>query len=282
MKLFINNLSNYIKLGLIISIILVNNSLISIAEEYPMGIGVQLRQKNEKIYIVNFEQDSSASESGLQKDDEIIEINGASIKNLSLEEVANKIKGEKNTKVRLKVITKNNEIKDIEITRNFNVHLAEIKNNLLLLLESKKYTEMLILTNKYLNDENVFNNKTLLIIIYDYRGIARYNLGDNLAGYKEFKKAVNIIPHSLGFYGMGNCALGAKQYSLALKLFILSIDYNNDNPEAFEGKAYACLGLRKNEEYFKNLEYAKEQYLRKGNTVKYKEILELLKNEGYY
>ena len=281
MKSFMLNVSYYIKIGLIIGIIFTSNSLTTLAEENLMGIGVKLQQKNEKIYIVKPEQDSPASDAGLQQDDEIVEINGETIKNLTLDEVVNRIKGEKDTKVKLKIITKDNEIKNIEITRNFDVYIAQIKNNLLVLLENKKYTEILILSNEYLKDKNVLSNKTLLTTIYDYRGIARYNLDDNLAGFEEFNKAADIIPHSYAFYGMGNCALGAKQYDIALKFYILSIDYNKDNPEAFEGKAYACLGLKNYKEYFKNLEYAKEQYLRHGNTVKYKQMLERLKNEGY-
>lgn len=155
--------------------------------------------------------------------------------------------------------------------------INEKKDNLLKLLNKQKYTELLIVTNEYIKDKIFDNDKVIMSIIYTYRGIARYNLGDYVEGANEFEKSAKILPNYYAFLGLGNCALAVEVYDIALKWFTLSILYNEDNPEAFEGKAYACLGLKKHKEYYQNLEYAKEQYLRHGNSVKYKQMLERLK-----
>lgn len=375
---------------LLICFFIFNCMLIVYADTSNAGIGVILKEENNKIIIDEILSNSPAELKGLKTKDIILEIDGVSTENLQLEEVRSKIIGEKNSKVSIKIL-RNEEINKFgfktciskpqvfEILRNYDfsavpqvevfkdgndyylkltdkgnkylckviyerdginyfrkircekdnnntydgrygtnvklpvetwkdwdilffnkygeysiwhdnpdpniksdkelqfVKINEKKDNLVKLLNNQKYTELLIVTNEYIKNQTIADDEVMMTLIYTYRGIARYNLDDYVEGANEFEKSAKIIPNYYAFLGLGNCALGAKVYDIALKWFTLSISYNKDNPEAFEGKAYACLGLKKYKEYYQNLEYAKEQYLRRGDNVKYKQMLERLK-----
>lgn len=65
------------------------------------GIGTTLIEKDEKIIIVSLIKDAPAEKAGIEVKDEIIKVDGKSVKDMSIEEVINKIKGQEGTKVTL-------------------------------------------------------------------------------------------------------------------------------------------------------------------------------------
>src|SRR5699024_8558429 len=67
------------------------------------GIGAKVSMVNDKVTIISPIKDSPAEKAGLQPNDQIIKIDGNSIKDLNLNEAVMKIRGEKGTKVALSI-----------------------------------------------------------------------------------------------------------------------------------------------------------------------------------
>lgn len=65
------------------------------------GIGTQIAIKDGKLVVISPIENSPAEKAGIKADDEILEINGASTKGISIEKAADKIRGEKGTTVTL-------------------------------------------------------------------------------------------------------------------------------------------------------------------------------------
>jgi carboxyl-terminal processing protease len=85
------------------------------------GIGIQIGlDKSQRIVVIAPIQGTPAFKAGLQPKDEILEVDGTSTKGLSIEEVANKIRGTPGTNVKI-VVQRASEKKEYSITR------AEIK-----------------------------------------------------------------------------------------------------------------------------------------------------------
>ncbi len=85
------------------------------------GIGVQIGlDKSQKIVVIAPIQGTPAFKAGLMPKDEILEVDGTATQGLSIEEVANKIRGTPGTQVKIKVL-RGEAKKDFSITR------AEIK-----------------------------------------------------------------------------------------------------------------------------------------------------------
>ena len=82
-----------------------------------VGIGVYMGQnKDNNIVILETMENSPAKEAGIQKGDIIQEVDGESVEGLDTSGVASKVKGEENTKVKLKIL-RGDETLDIEIVR---------------------------------------------------------------------------------------------------------------------------------------------------------------------
>ena len=83
-----------------------------------VGIGIYMIVNYEEGYIdvVDVMKDSPALEAGLKKDDRILKVDGEEITSENVEELANAIKGEEGTKVKLEV-KREKEILEIEIER---------------------------------------------------------------------------------------------------------------------------------------------------------------------
>ena len=83
------------------------------------GIGAQVDKKGDYIVIVAPIDDSPAQRAGLRAQDLILEVNGTSTQGMSLEEAVSKIRGEKGTKVNLKISREGKkEPFDVEIIRD--------------------------------------------------------------------------------------------------------------------------------------------------------------------
>ncbi len=67
------------------------------------GIGTEIGVEDEKIIIVSPYKDSPAEKAGLKPKDEIVSVDGNSVKGLNVQEVSVKIRGEKGTKVKLEI-----------------------------------------------------------------------------------------------------------------------------------------------------------------------------------
>lgn len=80
------------------------------------GIGVQIATKDGKLMVIAPIEDSPAEKAGLVAEDEILEINGASTKGITIDKAADKIRGEEGTNVTL-LIKRKNEIKTYTIAR---------------------------------------------------------------------------------------------------------------------------------------------------------------------
>lgn len=80
------------------------------------GIGIQIATKEGKLMVIAPIEDSPAEKAGLMADDEILEINGASTKGISIDKAADKIRGEEGTTVTL-LIKRKDVVKPYTIAR---------------------------------------------------------------------------------------------------------------------------------------------------------------------
>ncbi len=96
-----------------------------------VGIGIYMIVNYEEGYIdvVDVMKDSPALEAGLKKDDRILKVDGEEITSENVEELANAIKGEEGTKVKLEV-KREKEILEIEIERK-RIEVSHINSEML-------------------------------------------------------------------------------------------------------------------------------------------------------
>lgn len=82
------------------------------------GIGAEITYKeDESVHIGKVFSDSPAEKAGLKTDDILIKVNGEDIKGLSLSAIADKVKGDVGTDVKITII-RDNEEKEITLTRD--------------------------------------------------------------------------------------------------------------------------------------------------------------------
>ncbi len=82
------------------------------------GIGVQIGLRDGKILIISPIEDTPGEKAGLQAEDEILEIDGISTKDMALDQAADKIRGKKGTAVTLLIKRKNIPNKTYKIVRD--------------------------------------------------------------------------------------------------------------------------------------------------------------------
>lgn len=87
----------------------------AISGEY-VGIGATVTFNEDKVQVIEILDSSPAKKAGLKKNDIILKIDGHDLRNKSLSEITNMIRGEKNTKVNL-LIKRGDKEKKIEIVR---------------------------------------------------------------------------------------------------------------------------------------------------------------------
>lgn len=101
------------------------------------GIGIQIGlDKSQKIVVISPIQGTPAFKSGLMPKDEILEVDGTSTKGLSIEEVANKIRGTPGTSVKLLVLRG-------DLKKEFSIVRAEIKIEAIPEGQSKKISDQI-------------------------------------------------------------------------------------------------------------------------------------------
>ena len=84
---------------------------------YLKGIGIQIGVKDGKLMVIAPIEDTPAEKAGLLADDEILEIDGASTKGITVDKAADKIRGKEGTQVTLLVKRKDAAPKTYTITR---------------------------------------------------------------------------------------------------------------------------------------------------------------------
>ena len=99
-----------------------------------VGIGIYMSlDKNDNVVIVSAIAGTPAEEAGIKPEDIIVEVNGENVIGLSMEDVANKVKGEAGTKVKIKV-ARGEEYLDFEIERKeikiYHVQGEVVENNI--------------------------------------------------------------------------------------------------------------------------------------------------------
>lgn len=95
-----------------------------------VGIGVYLREENNRIIIDNVIKNGPADKSGIKPGDIIISINNKNIKGLNIDEVINLIKGKQNSKVVLGIQRKGSETLSFNILRQI-IQLNPIEYSIL-------------------------------------------------------------------------------------------------------------------------------------------------------
>ena len=82
------------------------------------GVGISLVEIEDKVFIQNPMEGGPGHDAGLRAGDQLIEVNGSSIKGQSIEEVENQIKGAEGTPVRLTVRSKKtNDVETLSLDR---------------------------------------------------------------------------------------------------------------------------------------------------------------------
>ncbi len=93
------------------------------------GVGIEVTQDNGQIKVVSPIEDTPAYRAGIQPGDIILEVDGNSTHELSLQEVVSKIRGPKGTKVELTIIhTNSNSPETVSITRE-SIPLISVKSS---------------------------------------------------------------------------------------------------------------------------------------------------------
>lgn len=88
----------------------------SLANENYGGVGITLVSHDDKIYVYDLNPKGPAKAAGVQVGDIIIGVNGSGIKLLTIDDVANKLRGKQGTKVRIKV-QRDDKVLNFTLTR---------------------------------------------------------------------------------------------------------------------------------------------------------------------
>ena len=92
------------------------------------GIGVQIGLREGKILVISPLEDTPGEKAGLKPEDEILSIDGASTKDMTVDKAADKIRGEKGTTVKLLIRRKGVPDKEYSIVRDeINIKSISVK-----------------------------------------------------------------------------------------------------------------------------------------------------------
>ncbi|PNZ27889.1 serine protease [Staphylococcus rostri] len=91
-----------------------------------VGIGAEMEQKDEHIYIASPIKDAPAEKAGIQPKDELIAVDGHKVKGKQLNEIVKEVRGKKGSKVKL-TIKRGGELKDFTVTRD-TIHVDSVKH----------------------------------------------------------------------------------------------------------------------------------------------------------
>ena len=186
----------------------------------------------------------------VNEDDELIDVetkitmntksNEEIIKSLYNEK--QKSNAEKNVSISIKSnrnrnLNKNN-LKNTKITDEITERIEKLKkeSNINYLIENynksiELYTFAIELLPK-LNKNNIEENKTITINLYNNRGNCQIKMKNYKVGIKDFTKVLNIDPNNLkGLYRRGICYLNIDKYNLAFDDLLKAYEISNEGTE---------------------------------------------------
>ena len=189
-----------------------------------VGIGVKIKNDNNKILIVEVFKDGPSDKVGIKEGDKIIAVDGKEIKTADINNVPNLIKGEKGTKVKLQ-IERASEKLDFEVLRSSvdieSVTYKTITNN------DKKIGLVSIdsfaanTTEQFKKVSEKFKNDSIEGIIIDLRGNTGGYLSSAEAIASMFVKKGAII-YQLSSKNKTKKILNEKEPSINLKTVVLT------------------------------------------------------------
>ncbi|GBR73563.1 peptidase CtpA [Candidatus Termititenax aidoneus] len=101
------------------------------------GVGIQLGMKDEALTVIAPIEDTPAEKAGLKSGDKILEINGKSTEDMSLDQAVSLIRGTKGTKVKLLILrTVNEKPKEYVLVRD-NIKIKSVSRKKMLDAEKK-------------------------------------------------------------------------------------------------------------------------------------------------
>lgn len=133
------------------------------------GIGVEVGTRNNVPTVVRVLMDNPAEKAGIQVNDVITQVNGESVKSMSLNDVVTKIRGDVGTTVKLTILRDGSE-KEYSITReqvNNPSAYGEVKNNIGILTVTRFDDQTGSLARAVAQD---FKSKGVKGVVLDLRG----------------------------------------------------------------------------------------------------------------
>lgn len=97
------------------------------------GIGIQIAEKDNKVFVVSVLEDTPADKAGLKADDEILIVDQIPTKGLDLKDVADLIRGKVGTKVKLTILRNTKKIiinVERDVIKIKSVKYKRLKNNI--------------------------------------------------------------------------------------------------------------------------------------------------------
>jgi carboxyl-terminal processing protease len=148
------------------------------------GIGAEVGMRDDVITVVSPLSGSPAEKAGLKAMDKILDINGESTVNMSVDKAVSKIRGPKGTKVKLTIYRQGfKETKDIEITRD-TIYVKSVKTEL-------RSDKIFVITISNFNEDttSLFGEAVRTAIKDNPRGIL-IDLRNNPGGFLDSAVAI--------------------------------------------------------------------------------------------
>ena len=160
---------------------------------YPViGIGTEISGENGKLLIINIRDNSPAKKAGLKVNDEILQINDSSSKNMTVFQASNKMRGEEGTVVIL-LINRKGEKNKIYSLRREKFYITKTIN---------QYCEFLSMKSNAISDLSIKLNN--IITTYENLNTLFHKklLTENelIQGQKNFQKKIDEIQKSRDYY----------------------------------------------------------------------------------
>lgn len=175
-----------------------SKSFTSSMEGSFVGIGVSYFEQSKGVFIISkVYKDSPAQEAGLMSGDQIYAIKGKPVKDLTIDEVADMIKGDTGSKIEIEIVRENKHIKKTVERRKVNDSVLSSVNGEVGILEIDSYAETTGEEVKaHLEDLKKAGCKRLVIDMRDNSGgyltavqdVASYLMGPDKLIFKEDDK----------------------------------------------------------------------------------------------
>ncbi len=177
------------------------------------GIGIEITVVNSLLTVISPIEDTPAWQAGIKAGDKIIEIDGTSTKGMTLVEAAQKMKGRRNTKIRL-TIAREGEAKPLLFT----IKRGVVK------IRSAKYTDM---------GEGLAYVRITSFIENTFKDLEKH-LQDHLKKHKEFKGLIIDVRRNPG--GLLDQAIAVSDLFLEEGAIVSTMGRNKKNKEVVYAK----------------------------------------------